>query len=120
MGCALASAFVDASPSACVLLCALELCSLHHQYSSDADKIVANALFADGAAAAVAVGGESARLPLYQVIASGSTVIGDSEDVMTWRIGDYGFEMTLSPRVPDLICQYLKPWLESWLAEHET
>ena len=76
-------------------------------------------LFADGAAAAVAVGGEWTRLPLYQVIASGSTVIGDSEDVMTWRIGDHGFEMTLSPRVPDLICQYLKPWLESWLAEHE-
>ena len=46
-------------------------------------------------------------------------MIGDSEDVMTWRIGDHGFEMTLSPRVPDLICQYLKPWLESWLAEHE-
>ena len=75
--------------------------------------------FADGAAAAVAVGGESTRLPLYQVIASGSTVIGDSEDVMTWRIGDHGFEMTLSPRVPDLICEYLKPWLESWMAEHE-
>src|SRR3954453_8694109 len=118
-GLRLARAFIDASPSACVLLCALELCSLHHQYGWDADKIVANALFADGAAAAVAVGGESTRLPLYRVIASGSTVIGDSEDVMTWRIGDHGFEMTLSPRVPDLICQYLKPWLESWLAEHE-
>ena len=41
-GLRLARAFVDASPSACVLLCALELCSLHHQYGWDADKIVAN------------------------------------------------------------------------------
>ena len=39
-GLRLARAFVDASPSACVLLCALELCSLHHQYGWDADKIV--------------------------------------------------------------------------------
>ena len=62
-GLRLARAFIDASPSACVLLCALELCSLHHQYGWDADKIVANALFADGAAAAVAVGAETARFP---------------------------------------------------------
>ena len=118
-GLRLARAFLDANPSACVLLCALELCSLHHQYGWDADKIVANALFADGAAAVVAVGGEPTNPPHYQLIASGSTVIDDSEDVMTWRIGDHGFEMTLSPRVPDLICQHLRPWLESWLAEHD-
>jgi predicted naringenin-chalcone synthase len=36
---------------------------------------------------------------------------------MTWVIGEHGFEMTLSTRVPDLIGQRLRPWLESWLAE---
>jgi predicted naringenin-chalcone synthase len=38
---------------------------------------------------------------------------------MTWTIGDHGFDMTLSPRVPGLIATYLRPWLEDWLAQHE-
>jgi predicted naringenin-chalcone synthase len=38
---------------------------------------------------------------------------------MSWRIGDHGFEMTLSPRVPDLIGRHLRPWLEGWLAGHD-
>jgi predicted naringenin-chalcone synthase len=115
-GLRVARAFVDADPSACVLLCAVELCSLHHQYGWDADKVVGNALFADGAAAVVAVAPGAARSRRYEAISSGSVVIEDSEDAMSWRIGNHGFEMTLSPRVPDLICQHLRPWLENWLA----
>jgi predicted naringenin-chalcone synthase len=114
-----AQAFLDADRSACVLLCALELCSLHHQYGWDADKVVSNALFADGAAAVVAFSAGGTAVRRYQFIASGSKVIDDSEDAMSWRIGDHGFEMTLSPRVPELICQHLKPWLEDWLAGHD-
>jgi predicted naringenin-chalcone synthase len=111
-------AFLDADPAACVLLCALELCSLHHQYDWDSEKIVANALFADGAAAAVGFSGERTKTGLYQIIDSGSLVVADSEDVMSWRIGNTGFEMTLSPRLPDLICLHLRPWLEQWLGEN--
>ncbi len=40
--------------------------------------------------------------------------------MMSWSIGDHGFEMTLSPRVPDTIRQSLRPWLEQWLAEQQT
>ena len=116
-GLRVARAFLDADPTACVLVCALELCSLHHQYGWDAERIVANALFADGAAAVVALGGQSARPSDYRIIATGSTLIDDSEDAMSWRITNHGFEMTLSPRVPDLICQHLRPWLEDWLAQ---
>jgi predicted naringenin-chalcone synthase len=36
---------------------------------------------------------------------------------MTWRVGDHGFEMTLSTRVPDLIGAHLPDWLSDWLAE---
>ncbi|MGZ3337004.1 MAG: type III polyketide synthase, partial [Isosphaeraceae bacterium] len=117
-GLRVARAFLDADSSAYVLLCALELCSLHHQYGWDADKVVANALFADGAAAVVAINDESTRPHRYRVLASGSTVIDDSEDAMSWRIGNQGFEMSLSPRVPDLICEHLRPWLEDWLKHH--
>ena len=49
---------------------------------------------------------------------AGSTVIPDTKDHMTWQIRDHGFEMTLSPRVPDVIEQQLKPWLDVWLARH--
>ncbi len=37
---------------------------------------------------------------------------------MTWRIFDYGFEMTLSKQVPQLIANYLPGWLNGWLATH--
>ncbi len=117
-GLRVARAFLAADPSACVLLCALELCSLHLQFGWDADKVVANALFADGAAAVVATNDESTRHDRYRVLASGSTVIEDSEDAMSWRIGNQGFEMSLSSRVPDLICEHLRPWLENWLGHH--
>jgi predicted naringenin-chalcone synthase len=119
-GLRVARGFVGADPDACVLLCAVELCSLHHQYGWDAEKIVANALFADGAAALVGVSdsGQGQDSSAFKVVASGSTLIADSEDAMSWRIGDHGFEMTLSPRVPDLICGHLVPWLGPWLARH--
>ena len=46
---------------------------------------------------------------------TGSCLFPDSEDAMTWNIGDHGFEMTLSTRVPGLIAA-LRPWLAAWLA----
>jgi predicted naringenin-chalcone synthase len=42
----------------------------------------------------------------------------DSDDAMTWKIGDHGFHMTLSPRVPDLVRRNLGGWLEAWLADN--
>src|SRR5262249_32312880 len=119
-GLRVARGFVQADPGACVLLCSVELCSLHHQYGWDAEKIVANALFADGAAAAVILpaGSLHAATVPCTLAASGSTLVDDSEDAMTWRIGDHGFQMSLSPRVPELIARHLRPWLDAWLQRH--
>lgn len=125
-GLRVAAAFTGADPNAFVLLCAVELCSLHLQYGWEAERIVANALFADGAAALVATGeGAVTSMPaaptlgLGRLIASGSLLVPDSSEAMTWAIEDHGFVMGLSPRVPDLIAQHLRPWLEGWLAEHQ-
>jgi predicted naringenin-chalcone synthase len=52
----------------------------------------------------------------WRVAATGSCYLPDSARAMTWSIGDHGFEMTLSKRVPGLIEQHLRPWLETWLA----
>ncbi len=48
-----AAALAAAEPAARVLICSTELCSLHYRYGQGSDKLVANAIFADGAAALV-------------------------------------------------------------------
>jgi predicted naringenin-chalcone synthase len=116
-----ARAICHADPEAAVLLCAAELCSLHFQYSSHPQAIVSNALFGDGAAAAVissAPGTATASTDGWRLAASGSLVVPNTSDFMSWRIGDHGYEMRLSPRVPEAITQRLGPWLDSWLSEH--
>jgi predicted naringenin-chalcone synthase len=117
-GLRVAGAFLAQDPEACVLLIALEMCSLHHQYGWDVGQVVANALFADGAAAIVAVAGEPRSAQDLRVVASGSQVIDGSEDAMSWRIGDHGFLMSLSQRIPELIARNIRAYLEEWLSGH--
>jgi prepilin-type processing-associated H-X9-DG protein len=117
-GLRVAQAFTDADRAACVLLCATELCSLHYHYGWDPQKIIANALFADGSAALVGVAAEGGVPGAWRVLATGSCLVPNSEYAMTWTVGDHGFEMALSKRVPDLIATHLRPWLEGWLAEN--
>jgi predicted naringenin-chalcone synthase len=116
-----AKAFVEADATAVVLVCCVELCSLHYQYGWDPEQIVANSLFADGAAACVVqadISDSGERKCLGRLIANGSTVLPDSSDAMSWRIGDHGFRMTLSTKVPGLLTQHLHPWLNEWLSPH--
>jgi predicted naringenin-chalcone synthase len=117
-GLRVARAFADSEPEARVLLCAVELCVLHYFYGWDPQKIVANALFADGAAAVIGAPDGQAPAGNWRVTATGSCLIPNSREAMSWAIGDHGFEMTLSKRVPGLIREHLRPWLENWLAQH--
>ncbi|MDX1494526.1 MAG: type III polyketide synthase, partial [Longimicrobiales bacterium] len=120
-GLRVADAFVRADPGAIPLVCAVELCTLHFSYRWDPELLVANALFADGAAAVVgraADEGDGGGAERWRVAASGTSLLSEAEDAMTWRIGDHGFRMTLSPRIPDLIESSLRGWMEGWLAEH--
>ncbi len=109
-------ALLDRDGSAVPLLCAVELCSLHFAYGWDPNLLVANALFADGAAAVV--GRDSASSEAWRVEATGSFLMEASQDAMAWRVGDHGFRITLSPRVPELIEDNLRAWLEVWLEDH--
>ena len=129
-GLGVARAFAS-QPNARVLVCAVELCSLHFGYGWDPDRLVAHSLFADGAAALVLGTPDTAPAPApatstststgadWTLRATGSHLLPDSADAMTWRIGDHGFEMTLSSRVPELVGAQLRPWLEDWLARHD-
>src|SRR5205814_4241367 len=72
--------------------------------------------FADGSAAVV--GAPPDDRDDWRVAAGGSCLFPDSEYAMSWDIGDYGFDMTLSTKVPNLIQQNLRPWVEKWLGEN--
>ncbi|WP_081613931.1 type III polyketide synthase [Rhodopirellula sallentina] len=117
-----ARGLVAADPEACVLICCVELCSLHYQYGYDVQRIVSGALFADGAAAMIVAGSQQSSAADSQSLgvieATGSYLIPDSRDAMTWTIGDHGFQMTLAATVPGFVERYLPGFLDGWLRSH--
>jgi predicted naringenin-chalcone synthase len=118
-GLRVARAFAGAEDGARVLLCAVELCSLHYHYGWNPSKMIANALFADGAAAVVGVPAAAAQAATWTVEATGSCLVPDTAAVMTWTIHDHGFEMTLAKQVPALIAKHVRPWLQDWLGRQD-
>lgn len=113
-GLRVAKAISAANPAAVVLLVAVELCSLHYYYGAEPSKVIANALFADGAAAMLV----SQQIPGLALVASGSQLLPDSEREMGWVIGNHGFGMTMTKKIPRLIEQHLQGWVEAWLQKH--
>lgn len=117
-GLRVARGLVNADPQARVLLCAVELCSIHCSFTWDPGRIVANALFADGAAALVCSGVQgNSTTNGWRMVASGSQVVPNTGSSMGWVIGDHGFEMSLSKDVPAKIEQTLGSWLDAWLSK---
>lgn len=112
-GLRVAAAIAGSDPAAVVLVCCVELCSVHFQYEPVAGAVTANALFGDGAAACLVTGrGEGPRLRAF-----GANMFEDSQDEMGWRIGDHGFVMSLSARVPALLEAGVGDWVDAWLGE---
>jgi predicted naringenin-chalcone synthase len=113
-----ARGLVQGNPDALALVVAVELCSLHYAKGDDPERLVGNALFADGAAAAVIapIASETAPPPL-RLIDTGSWQFAQTADAMSWRIGDHGFVMGLDDAVPDLLHEHLKPPLTAWLEQ---
>ena len=142
MGChaavnALASArdAARSDPHARILVVCVEVSSVHFHGSARSDQMVADALFADGAAAFVVLGGiaerearaarveagsasgdEGATAP-PRLVATHSTLLPESAQEMRWEIGDHGFEMTLGARIPEILERSVGPWVRTTLAE---
>ena len=95
---------VRSDPAARVLVINLELCTLHLQETSDLEQVLSFLLFGDGASAAL-VTADAVGIALDDFRAQ---VIPDSADLITWQIGDQGFRMYLSGRVPGRIAQALR------------
>ena len=91
-------------PDARVLVVSCELCSLHLQQKFELDIQVANALFADGVGAAlISSGTEDSVGPRLRLDSFLSQIVADSENEMTWTVGQTGFDMRLSTYVPKLL-----------------
>lgn len=98
-GLKLARHIVRSEPAARVLLVSAELCTLHLQEVDDFDRILSFLLFGDGCGAAL-VTAEPTGLALERFHAA---VASEARGHITWDIGDTGFDMVLSRRVPAAI-----------------
>jgi predicted naringenin-chalcone synthase len=96
------NAFCRAETNAAVLIVCTEMCSLHFQKESSDDNLLANGLFADGAAALLMETSPADGWNLSPV-AFHNALSFSEEQHMAWNIGNFGFEMKLSSYVPDVI-----------------
>ena len=95
---------VRSEPGSRVLLVNLELCTLHLQETNDLETVLSFMLFGDAASAAL-VTAEPHGIALESFSASN---IPNTADLITWRIGDQGFDMHLSGHVPPTIAAALR------------
>jgi alpha-pyrone synthase len=99
-----------------VLVVCAELCTLHFQIGDTLESAVVNALFSDGAAAAVLSHRDAGDVGDALVFAGSHTLLdADSMGDMTWAIGDHGFDMGLSSRVPGVIAGHLPEYVPALL-----
>jgi alpha-pyrone synthase len=87
---------IRSEPEAKVLMLNLELCTLHFQETQDIEQVLSFLLFADGCAASLV----SARPEGLAIESFLAVTIPEASRLITWRIGDLGFDMHLSGQVP--------------------
>ncbi len=92
---------VRSEPDSKVLLLSLELCTLHMQESQDLEQLLAFTVFADGCAAYL-VTAHPSGFALDSFLAVNLSGTGE---LITWRIGEQGFDMHLSGQVPGKLRQ---------------
>jgi predicted naringenin-chalcone synthase len=92
-----------------ILMISVELCSLHLQTEPTRDNILANLIFADGAAAAYFSNKRNDVAPKLEIQFAESYLFEDSAKFMGWKIGNNGFEMMLSSELPKIILNSAVP-----------
>lgn len=104
-----------------ILVCSVELCTIHYAFQWSTERMLGNALFADGSGAVV-LGAEANTANTadhrWRLAATGSNVFPDTAEAMAWSIGNHGFEMSISSELPRLIQANLHEWLSAWLESH--
>ncbi|WP_137126127.1 type III polyketide synthase [Roseomonas sp. HF4] len=107
---------VRSDPGARVLVVCLELCTLHLQQTSAIEQLLSFLIFADGCATALV----SAEPGGLRVDGFHAGLVPQAADQITWRIGDAGFDMTLSGLVPFTLAHALPEWRHEILGGADT
>lgn len=115
-----AHAFCQSTPGAKVLIVCAELCTLHFQIEDSLESVVVNSLFSDGAAGVVMSSRDEAEAAgRLAYVDNACQLDDDSMEDMTWDIGDTGFQMGLSSRVPKVIAKHLPAYLDRLLGDND-
>jgi alpha-pyrone synthase len=95
---------VRSEPAESVLLINLELCSLHLHETQKLSEVLSFLVFGDGCAVTL-ISSEPSGLAIdgFRAIQ-----IEETRDLITWRLGDLGFDMLLSGQVPGEIEKALR------------
>lgn len=118
-----AADYVKAYPDQVAVLLSVELCSLTFQPGDHSvANLISSGLFGDGAAAVVLIGEERARKMGLEgglrVLDTRSIFYKDTENIMGWRISEGGFQIVLSPAVPEVAKERLSPGVDAMLEKH--
>jgi len=121
-GISMAADYVRAYPDRYALLLSVELCSLTLQHDDlSVANLISTGLFGDGAAAVIVAGDEAAAKCQGdgpEIVATQSVFYPDTEKVMGWDISETGFQIVLSPEVPDVIAGNVGRDLDALLSKH--
>jgi alkylresorcinol/alkylpyrone synthase len=118
-GIARAADYVRAFPRQVAALLAVELCSLTLQKEDvSMANLISSALFGDGAAATIVVGAER-DYSGAEILDTRSVFYPQTEHIMGWDISEKGFQIVLSPTLPQLIVDHLGHDVDAFLADHD-
>lgn len=99
---------VSGAPGSQVLVVCVELCTLHFQPVREREALFAASFFGDGASSCV-IGQPEAEHRHYVELGTGySVLLPDATEDMTWEVGNTGFDLFLSPRIPKLLGTHLE------------
>jgi predicted naringenin-chalcone synthase len=101
----------NTSPNAKVLIVCVELCTIHFQNNDTDDFILANTLFADGAAAVI-IGSQPLEQKKVKIQSFNSLLIDKGKNDMAWNISETGFIMNLTSYVSALISGNMQEFLK--------
>ncbi|MGO8819352.1 MAG: type III polyketide synthase [Terriglobia bacterium] len=117
-GIARAADYVRAFPHHVAALLSVELCSLTLQKEDvSMANLISSALFGDGAAATIVVGAER-DYSGAEILDTRSVFYPQTEHIMGWDISEKGFQIVLSPTLPQLIVDHLGHDVDAFLSDH--
>jgi predicted naringenin-chalcone synthase len=90
-------------PDARVLLVCVELCSLHQREEAAVGSLVAQSIFADGAAAVVLGAPDGSCAPILELGQARTHLQPGTRGALTWELHDDGFAIHLAPELPAIV-----------------